>query len=263
VGNTSFFVNWDGVRQAATKLPRRLEEAKVKFSYPERSMKGKNTLAGKAGLRALAYMVNPQRVLRALQFLMLHNPLYRDHVVLDREALHAIDDMCMSATGGLDELFERFAKGDQMDTRFTTLVSASPVTPDEVAGVLCEKYGEVTVERVGGPVRPHEEPTLLMQAFPSHFPLGVGGDYKQYPVPLTISEMFSHTVKFGDPRFAKDYRYVFMMTNIKALEAGYKSIASMLKGKVLKSKIDGSVEDITEQLLEGYSKVVRLYERIL
>lgn len=83
-----------------------------------------------------------------------------------------------------------------------------------------------------------------------------------FPTPLSTAEMLAHTVKFGDPRFSQHPRYVFMMVNIKNLDMAYRSIGPALKGRILKSKVDGGVVDMTEDMIEKFSKVVRTPVRI-
>lgn len=95
-----------------------------------------------------------------------------------------------------------------------------------------------------------------MSAFPSLFPRGRGGNYREIDQPLTTSEMLAHCVGFADPRFSQDYRFVFMMTNIKALEAGYKSIAGIMKGRMLQKDANGDIEDITEEWIDRMGEVV-------
>ena len=107
---------------------------------------------------------------------------------------------------------------------------------------------------------PHETPFLLAQAFPTLFPTG-GGNYKNFSTPMSTAEFLEHTMLFGDPRFSQHYRYLFMMVNMKNLDMAFRSVGPALKGRIVRSKIDGSLEDMTEELFEQFAKTVCLAQR--
>jgi len=184
------------------------------------------------------------------------NDLY-GHVGIDEDTLRSLDAAYKDIRGrSLQEALDDF---DDLDARYCTALDANPVPPAEIAEVLRENYGRgqpVVLERSGEPVRPHLTHNLLAQSFPSLFPNG-GGNYRHFPTPLSTAEMLAHTIKFGDPRFSQHPRYVFAMVNIKNLDMAYRSIGPALKGRILKSKIDGSVVDMTQDMVDKFSKIVR------
>jgi len=93
MGNCSLFVNWEGVADVAKKLPRGIDEVRVKFSYGDKINAGKDKLAGKLNIKALGYKVNPHKVHSALLYLLDNNPLYRT-VTIDEQTMQSIRKTC-------------------------------------------------------------------------------------------------------------------------------------------------------------------------
>jgi len=267
MGNCSTFVNWDGVSNVVKKLPRSLEEVRVKFSYGDKINAGKDRLCGKANIKALGYIVNPEKIHKALLWLIDHNPLYRT-VTIDQAVLQSI--RAAYAEPHVPSIQEALDEIDKAQTRYTTTLSSNPLTPNDIVEILRKDYGgarpnrpletqpvdSVLIERGSEPCRPHEVSNLLGKIFPTLFPDGYSGDYRHYRRPLRTSEILAHTSKFGDPRFTKHIRYMFVMVNIKNMEAAFSSIATALKGRILKSKADGSTEDLTQEMFDQLMKVV-------
>ena len=139
------------------------------------------------------------------------------------------------------------------------MMDMDPVPVRDRPAVLGENISPVVIDRSGLPCRPHEVPDLLARAFPSLFPKGDNADYRHYVVPLTTAEMLAHTVRFADPRFSRHYRYIFMMVNVKNLDAAFKSIGALLNGRVLRTRAGGVVEDVTEEISRAVTRVVCLY----
>ena len=279
-GNSALFVNWDGVGQVAEKLPRRLDEARVKIAYPNMNQ----TLAGRTPVNLLGYMVNPTKIRLALGYLRKYNPLYA-HVQLDEEAMTQIE-----------EDFERYQRDNpivdpyiqqtlsqaldpfnEQDVRYSMYMDSGNISPDIVPELLAEMYSArpapgpaasqqtqpntggvptVTIQRNGMPCRAHEVPNLLGQAFPTLFPKGAGCDYRQYKTPLTTAQMLKHVMKLSDPRFSQHYRFLFFMVNMKNLEMAYKSVSAVLKGGVVRRDPEGGFVDITEETLDSFAKEV-------
>ena len=253
-GNTSFFVNWDSVSQVATKLPRGLHEARVIVRYPSRNADQTGPASKLTGLKEMALSVDSQKLRTCLGWLQVHNHLYQ-HLQVDDETLLSLqrereqaEDHC------LDDVFRDW---DAHEQRFTTAIDLNPLPPRNVGQALGDQYGRVEITRDGLPLRAHEVPNLLAQCFPSLFPRGVGANYRHFEVPLTTTEMLEHTMRFGDPRFSRHYRYLFMMVNIKNLDIGYRSIAATLKGRIKRSRLNGDTDDITEEVLARFSNTVR------
>jgi len=268
MGNCSLFVNWDGVVDVAKKLPRDIDEVRVKFSYGDKLNAGKDRLASKANLKALGYKVNPLKVHSALLWLLDHNPLYRT-VTIDEETLKSIRDAC--GQEHVPNIQEALDEIENAPTRYTTCLSSNPLTATDVADIIRKDFGgargsqrslstqineSVTVERGNEPCRAHEVGNLLGKILPTLFPDGISGDYRNYRRPLTTSEMLAHTSKLGDPRFTRHTRYMFVMVNIKNMEAAYSSIGTSLKGRIMKKKADGSTEDLTQEMFDQLIKVV-------
>ena len=228
-------------------------ELRVVVNYPARHVEGKAYVQGRLGCNECILQVDPQRVRDCLGHLMEHNDLYKD-VHFDNATMESLERERRAAEiVGLDDVFNDW---DECDQRFTTTMNIDPVAPREVAGALGDQYGPARVVREGNAVRPHEVRNLLAQCFPSLFPNGTGANYRDYRVPLSTSEMLQHTMKFGDTRFTKHYRYLFMMVNVKNLDLGYKSISAALKGRITQKNFDGSVRDVTANMLAELSKVV-------
>lgn len=256
-GNTSFFVNWDSVSDVAQKLPRALNEARVIVRYPGKTTEGVDKLRTLTGIKEMALNVNPRKLRACLGWLIEHNPLYAN-VIKDDAVLRTLArERAEAKELGLEDVFRDW---DEHEQRFTTAINLDPVVPAEVGRVLGEQYGQATVTRDGGPVRPHEAANLLGQCFPSLFPNGESSNYRKYQVPLSTSEMLEHTIRFGDPRFSRHYRYLFMMVNVKNLDIGYRSISATLKGRVKRAKMDGSLDDVTEEVIARFSKTVRMMD---
>ena len=252
-GNTSFFVNWDSVSEVAQKLPRGLHEARVIVRYPSKNVEGRDALRTLTGLKEMALNVDPQKLRSCIGWLKVNNPLY-ETVVRDDETLASLArERAEAMAMGLEDVFRDW---DQREQRFTTALDVDPVAPREVGRVVGEQYGRTEVTRDGGPVRAHEVPNLLAQCIPTLFPYGEGANYRTFTVPLTTSEMLEHTIRFGDPRFSRHYRYLFMMVNVKNLDIGYRSISATLKGRVKRSKLNGELDDITEEVIARFSKTV-------
>ena len=250
-GNTSFFVNWDSVPQIASKLPRGLHELRVIVKYPARNVEGRASVQGLIGYKECILAVRPDKVRECLGYLQVHNDLYQ-HVHFDDATLRSLEEEREAAKSwGLDDVFQDW---DECEQRFTTSMNVDPVAPRDVARALGDQY--TTVIREGNAVRPHEVQNLLAQCFPSLFPNGTGAAYRGFTVPLSTAEMLQHTMRFGDPRFTKHYRYVFMMVNVKNLDIGYKSISATLKGRITKTNMDGSVDDVTEDMISQFSRPV-------
>ena len=252
-GNASFFVNWDAVPQIASKLPRGLDELRVVVKYPAKNVEGRSALQGVIGYKECIMDVNPARLRKCLVHLRDNNLLYT-HVHLDEETLLSLEHERREAVKmGLDDVFKDW---DDCEQRFTTSINIDPVAPRDVGRALGDQYGDASVVRNGNAVRPHEVDDLLAQCFPSLFPDGNGAAYRRFRVPLSTAEMLQHTMRFGDPRFTKHYRYLFMMVNVKNLDIGYRSISATLKGRIKKKNMDGTVQDVTEEMIAKFSKVV-------
>ena len=252
-GNTSFFVNWDSVGEVAQKLPRGLHEARVIVRYPMKNVEGREALRRLTGIKEMALNVDPRKLWLCLAYLVQHNPLY-EKVHMDDETLASLKRERTAAIAmGLDDVFRDW---DEHEQRFTTAINLDPVAPRDVGRVLGEQYGSTEIKRDGGPVRAHEVPNLLGQCFPSLFPHGDGSNYRNFRVPLSTSEFLEHTIRFGDPRFSRHYRYLFMMVNVKNLDIGYRSISAALKGRVKRSNMDGFLDDVTEEVIARFSKPV-------
>jgi hypothetical protein len=199
--------------------------------------------------------VDAKKLRSCLGYLMEHNKRIYGHVVPDEATLADLEPEREAAVDmTLDDVF---AHWDEHEQRFTTTLNVDPVAPRDVGGILGKQYGRAEITRAGAPVRPHEVPDLLAQCFPSLFPKGVGANYREFKVPLTTAEMLTHTIQFGDPRFAQHYRYLFMMVNIKNLDAAYNSISATLSGSIKRANIDGELEDITDEMIAKFSNVVR------
>ena len=251
----SFFVNWDTVGEVAQKLPRNVDELKILVRYPQKNIQGTDQMRRKLAMKEMALNVNPSKLRSCLGWLQVHNKRLYEHVTRDDAVLADLERERMQAqTTNLDNVF---ADWDEREQRFTTTVNMDPVAPRDLGRVLKDQYGRVEITRDGGPVRPHEVPDLLAQSFPSLFPTGVGADYRHLRVPLSTAEMLEHTIRFADQRFAQHYRYLFMMVNVKNLDMAYGSISATLKGRVKKAGMDGSVADVTEEMIGQFSKVVR------
>jgi len=263
-------VNWKGVADAAEKLPRGIDEVHVKFSYGDKINAGKDKLSGKLNLKALGYKVNPQKVHSALLWLMEHNPLYHN-VSINEDTMSSIREMC--AQPKIPDIQQALDEIDEVTTRHTTCLSATPLTPTDVADILRREYGggrsrrgpdlsqvpnnTVTIERGNEVCRGYEVDNLLGKVFPTMFPDGYSGNYRSYTRPLSNSEMLAHTSKLADPRFTRHTRYMFLMVNIKNMEAAYSSIGTALKGRIMKTKADGSTVDMTQDMFDELVKVVR------
>ena len=253
-GNTSFFVNWDTVGEVAQKLPRSVSDMRILVRYPAKHVQGRDELYRLAGLKEVALTVNPEKLRACLGYLQQKNPRIYMNVSMDNETLESLEQARREAVAmGLDDVFRDW---DDAEQRFTTTVNIDPVAPNAVADVLAHQHGPTMITRSGGPVRPHEVPDLLAQCFPSLFPTGAGANYRQFKVPLSTAEMLTHTVQFGDPRFAQHMRYMFMMVNIKNLDMAYRSISATLRGSVKRTNMDGDLEDVTDELLEKIARVV-------
>ena len=238
-------MNWKGVKQADEKLPRHLHEAQVMITYPAPNTGGKGVLRGIDSLRAMAYTVNVDRLRRCLGYLHENNDLY-SHVDIDESVLQELQDD-YEASRGLD-LEQAVQEMADIDTRYTSAMNLNPVPTSEIGQVLQQNYA-ITIERTGNPVRAHAEHDLLAQSFPSLFPKG-GGKYRVCSAPLTTSEFLEHTIRFGDPRFSKHMRYLFMMVNIKNLDIAYRSIGPSIKGGVTKSKFGETEADSTDDMFQ-------------
>ena len=253
-GNVSFFVNWDTVGEVAQKLPRNVEELKIMVRYPEKNIKGTDQVRRKVALKEVALNVNPSKLRSCLGWLQVHNHRLYGNVTRDDAVLADLErERAEAQTMTLNDVFGDW---DDREQRFTTTVNMDPVGGRDVGRVLRDQYGRVEITRDGGPVKPHEVPDLLAQSFPSLFPTGAGADYRHLKVPLSTAEMLEHTIRFGDQRFAQHYRYLFMMVNVKNLDMAYGSISATLKGRVKKAGMDGSVADVTEEMIGQFSKVV-------
>lgn len=221
--------------------------------YPEKSVKGKDALQRMAGVKEVALNVNPSKLRACIGYLQVHNPRLYGRVQMNEEAMADLERERSEAVAmGLNDVFRDW---DDHEQRFTTTVNMDPVAPTDVSRILGTQYGKTEITRDGGPVKPHEVPDLLAQCFPSLFPSG-GGNFREFQVPLTPSEMLEHTTQFGDPRFAQHLRYMFMMVNIKNLDIAYRSISTTLRGRVKKANMDGSIADVTEEMISNFSSVV-------
>ena len=285
-GNCSVFVNWEGVGQVATKLPRRLEQARVKITYPNMTQRAREVLSGKSSVNLLGYLVNPARIRMALAYMKDNKNPWYEHIEIDEEALRELEEdferhkrdnpiidaeKHLSLSDVLDPLHEE-------DMRYSMYMDTDCVTPDIVPELLGQSYGTrpppaaevptqpvtgtlhiptVTVERVGQPCRAHEVPGLLGQAFPTLFEFGVGCDYRRFPNPLTTAQMLKHVMRLSDPRFAQHYRFLFFMVNIKNLEIAFKGVNALLKGGIVRRSPDGTYVDITEETLDSFASAVR------
>lgn len=282
-GNCSLFINWDSVRQVAEKLPRRLEQARVKISYPNMNKTVGDAMSGKSAVGLLGYMVNPEKIRLALGFLKDRNPLYA-HVQIDTEALDQIQSdfaryqrdnpivdpsRGMTLSDALDPYFDE-------DVRYSMYMDSEGVSPDMVPDILAQTYAgrtprqppdsqetvpntpipTVNIQRDGKPCRAHEVPNLLGQAFPTLFPKGVGCDYRRFKKPLSTPQMLKHVIKLSDPRFAQHYRFVFLMVNMKNLEMAFRGVSAVLKGGVVRRNPEGAYVDITEQTLDAFAREV-------
>jgi hypothetical protein len=284
-GNCCFFVNWDGVEQTLDKLPRALDECKIRFTYPNKKFTPTD----------LAYKVNPTLLRKAAAYLLANNVrYYSKNLKLDDDMINMIRDYrrkAIEAIGrdrgfSLDEVLneDEFDIGKALGlqepefVRYSTVLNHSNVSSEEIPEVIAQRYGSkgtpannaqantqdnstqqgnpININRSGGPLRYHENPDLLPNAFPSLYPDGEGGNYKNFTVPLTTSEYLKHTMTFGDPRFMRHYRYLFMMCNVKNLEKAYKTIAPIMNGRVMMSKVDGEEVDITDEYLQKIGSTV-------
>ena len=254
-GNASFFINWDTVGEVAQKLPRNSHELRIIVRHPIKNVQGLDALQRLAGMREVALCVNPSKLRACLGYLLEHNRRLYGRVNIDEDALADLErEREQAKEMGLDDVFRDW---DDHEQRFTTTLNMDPVAPVDVGRVVADHYGRTEITRDGGPVRPHEVPDLLAQCFPSLFPHGTGANYRGFQVPLSTAEMLEHTMRFGDPRFAQHYRYLFMMVNVKNLEMAYRSITPTLKGRIKRHNIDGGIEDVTEEMIGNFSKVVR------
>jgi hypothetical protein len=258
-GNTSFFVNWKSVKDVATLLPRNVHEARVMFRYPVRNTGGKALMEGRTSMRTSEFKVDAEKLRIALGWLIEehNNPLY-GHVGIDEVTLESLKTSRKNATGrSIQEALDEF---EELDARYCSALNMDPVQSSQIPAILRDQYGgaqgqTVQLERNGDPVLPHRTDKLLAQCFPTLFPDG-GGNYRHFSVPLSTAEMLAHTVKFADPRFSQHYRYIFMMVNMKNLDMAFRGIAPALKGRILKSKLDGTVVDMTEEMFEKFARVV-------
>ena len=247
------------MREVAQKLPRNVHEARVMIRYPVRNVGGKALLDGLTSIKTSDFKVDAEKLRVCLGWLCEegNNSLYQ-HVGIDHDTLRSLETSRMDATGRtIQEALDQF---DELDARYCSALNMDPVQSSHIPDILREQYsraGEqrVELERMGEPVLPHRTDRLLAQCFPSLFPDG-GGNYRHFSVPLSTAEMLAHTVKFADPRFSQHYRYIFMMVNMKNLDMAYRGIAPALKGRILKSKVDGTVVDFTEDMFEKFSRVV-------
>lgn len=246
------------MKQVAEKLPRKLTDVRVKFTYPHMGGKKADAFRGKYGLRGLALKVDVQKVRRALYYLHRNNYLY-ENVEISDELLRQLEEDCGPIPDIEEALVEQaLREQEEATTRFSTCMSSNPITPDQIPKILADEYGNyVNIQRNGVAVHAHEQPNLLGMCFPTLFPEGTGNDYRNYEIPLTTSEMVEHTLKFGDPRFSQHYRYLFMMINVKNLEAAYKTISPCMKGRVMKRTVDGSMVEVTPEVFNDFTKVVR------
>lgn len=279
------FINWEGVSQVAQKLPRRLEQARVKITYPNMNQRAREVLSGKSSINLLGYLVNPTKIRLALAYMKDNgNPLYKD-IEIDHEALRQMEEdferykadnpvmdaeRHLSLSDVLDPMYEE-------DMRYSMYMDTDCITPDILPDLLGESYGNVnrpaaevptqpaaaaphvptvTIERNGQPCRPHEVPNLLGQAFPTLFEYGVGCDYRRFSHPLTTAQMLKHVMRLSDPRFAQHYRFLFFMVNIKNLEIAFKGVNALLKGGIVRRSPDGTYIDITEETLDAFASAV-------
>ena len=255
-------MNWKSVKEVAQKLPRNVHEARVMFRYPVRNVGGKALMEGLTSIRTSDFKVDAEKLRVCLGWLCDegNNPLYR-HVGIDDDTLRSLERSCRDSRGrSIQQALDEF---EELDARYCSALNMDPVQTSHIPDILRDQYGgahgqTVQLERNGNPVLPHRTDKLLAQCFPSLFPDG-GGNYRQFSVPLSTSEMLAHTIKFGDPRFSEHYRYIFMMVNMKNLDMAFRGIAPALKGRILKSKLDGTVVDMTEEMFEKFARIVRGY----
>lgn len=260
--NCTLFLNWDGVKQVATRLPRHVTDVKVKFSYPAKRTAANGetetgeTITGQRAIKTLYYDVSADRIRRALVWLVDNNPLYR-HVHIDEECIDHLREDCRRMAAMPDpDLDSIFADMDNGFSRQSTCLPEQPLATADIPQVLSQQYGSMAVEKNGELVRAHELANLLGMLFPTLFPDAVSGDYRNYRVPLTTAQMMKHCCSFADTRCARNYRFVFTMVNIKNMEAAFGSIGLCLRGRISKHREDGSQVEVTDTLLEEISKPV-------
>jgi hypothetical protein len=254
------FVNWDSVKDVAEKLPRKLTDCHVKFMYPNKNIAGKDLLKGANAIKVLGYKVDAQKVRVALLYLINNNYLYRE-INIDAETMKQLEEDCSKKDVTLDEIFKDI---DDASNRYNLCMPEHPVDVEDVAEVLSNEYGKknntIYIHRKGNVCYADQVPNLLGQAFLCLFPDGQGGDYRNFPVKLTTAEYLEHSMEFGDPRFSQHYRYLFMMVNLKNLEAAYKSISATMKGKLTNDELNAAgimTDDVFEEMSKPVSNEIK------
>jgi len=239
-GQCYFFVQWDGLKNVASKLPRRVTECRVYFVHEDKN--------GNVVKRIVSYKVNPARILEALHYLIAHNWLYKNNTQIDEAVLQEIRDIHRQydADGNelpntLDAIFTENAVEDEDErVRYSAILQESGEFRDVIASIN-DQYGvgkgrripETTIDRTGEPVYASKFDHLGAHIFPSLFPDGLGSNYKHFQVPMTTAQYLKHTMAFADRRFAGHYRYLFVMQNIKSMEAANSSVSAVMNGRIV------------------------------
>ena len=136
-GNTSFFVNWNSVKDVAQKLPRQVHEAKVLVRYPVRNTAGAAVAQRLAGLKTHDFNVDAEKLRACLGWLCnpRNNRLYT-HVGIDEATLASLELSHKDARGrSIQEALDEY---EELDARFCSTMNMNPVSTPEIADSLRE-----------------------------------------------------------------------------------------------------------------------------
>ena len=192
--------------------------------------------------KARPLVVRREAVLKALEWLCVHNPLYRD-VIIDAMRISAlpeqdvldynIEHIPLSATSrALVSRYDAPGESTSMDdvspqpsderVHFESVVitdvnAHAPSHQLKAAALRHAKRGGsfIEVPHDPEPVNEFFNPSMFPMLYPTLFPYGIGGfEDRHRLIPIGLGNHVKHMLALADKRFQEHYSFVFVVFNV-------------------------------------------------
>lgn len=178
--------------------------------------------------------VRPARVRQALEWLVVHNPLYKD-VEIDFELLDTLPKQFMlpvhvehipvgetdeSLTAGYDPAIQSELSTTEMNFESVTIADVDPnASANELRLAAMRHFekgkGHVALYHDPDPVNEFNHPALFPKIYPTLFPYGCGGfEEPMRTARLSMERQVKHYLSIHDTRFQEHSSFCFTAFNI-------------------------------------------------
>jgi len=216
--NCCFFTNENVLKETITKLPRAPEECGVIFKYP-----GKNDTTITRGI----YAIRPDKIREALKLLIRINKWYKN-ISIDESVMTRLEaDQAQDEANNV----QLPAENQQLYSGFVGENVGGGNIVDLTAERFRNRYSgkTITIDGARTGLMYHSDPDIIAKAFPTLFPTGEGGNFKEYKKKMSLTKFLSHCMMFYDMRFCQSYRFLFVMVNLKNIESAYGGISALFQ----------------------------------